>query len=122
MAERTTRTVSRGLERERRAENLRRKESAGCWAAAVARREDASGGRFVVSVGAGAPDEMPAASCCAIAVLRRAACRRRCGRRLSGCRFSVVAEAAPGFSGAFVVGPGEAGDPDVRNPLTLREL
>lgn len=44
MALRTTRTVRRGLERERREERVRRSERFGADAASLARREEASGG------------------------------------------------------------------------------
>lgn len=47
MAESTTRTVSRGFERERSEESVRRREVGGARAAVSARREDASGGRDV---------------------------------------------------------------------------
>lgn len=45
MADKTTRTVRRGFERDRKVEIVRRRESLGCDAAAEVRREEASGGR-----------------------------------------------------------------------------
>lgn len=51
MADKVTRTVRRGFERDRKVENVRRKESLGCAAAADVRSDDASGGR-------GASDEV----------------------------------------------------------------
>lgn len=45
MADRTTRKVRRGFVSDKYAENLRRKESFGCAAAADVRSEEASGGR-----------------------------------------------------------------------------
>jgi hypothetical protein len=95
MAERTTSTVRRGLESERRAENLRRSESAGALAAVSAWREEASGGREVAMEFVGGEGG------CWAAALRRAACRRRCGRRVVSAGMSVV---FVGVTGASVAG------------------
>jgi hypothetical protein len=73
MAVSTTRTVKRGFERERKVENIRRKE-VGCAAAAVVRIEEASGGR-------GTSSGLAAASCCCF----RASLRRWGGRFSSDC-------------------------------------
>jgi hypothetical protein len=50
MAVKTTRTVSRGFERERKAEKLRRRDRAGCLAATVVRTDEASGGKTAAPV------------------------------------------------------------------------
>lgn len=76
MAESTTSTVSRGFERERRAEALRRSECAGCLDASCARIDEASGGGLWAASG-----EVVEAA----AALRRSACRLRCGRLAFGC-------------------------------------
>lgn len=65
MAVRTTRTVRRGFESDRKAESWRRNEFAGWRAATVVRTEEALGGS------ASGPEELAAPE------LRFAACRRR---------------------------------------------
>lgn len=87
MAVRVTSTVSLGFERDRRVENVRRKDCEGWAAASAARREDASGG-----IGTSEAAEAAAFACFN-------ACLRRCGGSSAGdggigAVFSVVDEGA----------------------------
>lgn len=67
MAVRTTRTVSRGFESDRKVERIRRKECVGCAAATLVRMVEALAGR------------LPSSSDDAEAVACFRACRLRCG-------------------------------------------
>lgn len=81
MAERTTKTVNRGFESDSRDDSFRRRESAGCWAAAAARRDEASGA--IVAVGASlVADEPPDPAPARTAAFRLSACRLRWGSKV----------------------------------------
>lgn len=107
----TTRTVRRGLERERSAERLRLREWAGCEAATVVRMSEAFWGRTGLAGSSGDEDGGVAVddAAAAAAAARRAACLLRCGRSaFSAARADVGTEVEGKGEGEGVDGASDA--------------